>query len=84
MAKLSKKINDLIQYMKQRGYIFSKDNLGIYFSNANRRISLMDCGPARNCFVNNLSSGVWHTVAAEYNIINEDILVQWVKQICLQ
>lgn len=68
-----------IPYFKKLGYAYSKDKLGEYFTRGSRKLSIMFCGPAYNCFVNDQQpDGSFMLVARQMNILGDDLAYKWI------
>lgn len=68
-----------VQYFKRLGYAYSKDALGEYFVRGSRKLSVMACGPAYNCFVNDQQpDGSWTLVARQINILGDELAYKWI------
>lgn len=76
MAKL-KFSHKFIEHFKKLNWIFSSDDLGLYFNKGDIRISIMYTGPTFTCYKNRKIGNGWSLIAKQPNLLTDKFVYAW-------
>lgn len=70
-----------LNFIKQAGYKYSKDDLGYYFDNNLKKFSIMKVGPVFECYYNiKQGSGVWSLKEKKIGFLDFVQGLRWVLE----
>ena len=66
-----------IDYFKKLNWLYEKDDLGIYFTKNNIKISIQFNGATYTCFKNVNVSNQWVLVSKQSNLLTDKFVYAW-------
>ena len=66
-----------INYFKSLNWIYNSDDLGLYFTKGDIRISIMYHGPVFECYKNKKINDGWVLIARQNNLLTDKFVYAW-------
>lgn len=68
-------------FIRRKGYVYSKDNMGYYFDLDDTKFSIIKNGPYMQCFYNKKINNSWKLQSCSQHMIDIDKCFLWIINI---